>query len=387
MKTDIKNTIVLGEPGSGKTSCIAINETIEALKQGHSLFVNDNSKEEIYKNTYDLAKSQGYNIIQLDYLNYKGDSFNCLDLIKDYYQENESVLCGELISLISEALNKPLIGADDPFWTISSTTYIKGIIYFLLETESQEITLEELSRLCVENSARIEFLPLGHTTPMASSLLNGTFTSSEKTTASILMTAFAAISSLLTNSKLKKITRTTSFDIRRIPKEKTIIYLKYPEYSEEYDGLVSLFLTELIHVLYHSCDQTGKLDIPFHFIIDEFAHFRLPSFERYISTARSRNIKFTLLIQSIDQLEIGYSKSVAQTIMDCCQNIISFQTTNYNTLTYMSQLSGYRDTVGNLPRISMNDLLKLRPFEAFCLIDHQPSIQLFKPYFMKGDYL
>lgn len=387
MKTDIKNTIVLGEPGSGKTSCIAINETIEALKQGHSLFVNDNSKEEIYKNTYDLAKSQGYNIVQLDYLNYKGDSFNCLDLIKDYYQENESVLCGELISLISEALNKPLIGADDPFWTISSTTYIKGIIYFLLETESQEITLEELSRLCVENSARIEFLPLGHTTPMASSLLNGTFTSSEKTTASILMTAFAAISSLLTNSKLKKITRTTSFDIRRIPKEKTIIYLKYPEYSEEYDGLVSLFLTELIHVLYHSCDQTGKLDIPFHFIIDEFAHFRLPSFERYISTARSRNIKFTLLIQSIDQLEIGYSKSVAQTIMDCCQNIISFQTTNYNTLTYMSQLSGYRDTVGNLPRISMNDLLKLRPFEAFCLIDHQPSIQLFKPYFMRGDYL
>lgn len=386
MKT-IKNTLVLGEPGSGKTSCIAINETIEALKQGHSLFVNDNSKEEIYKNTYVLAKSQGYNIILLDYLNYKGDSFNCLDLIKDYYQENESVLCGELISLISEALNKPLIGADDPFWTISSTTYIKGIIYFLLETESQEITLEELSRLCVENSARIEFLPLGHTTPMASSLLNGAFTSSEKTTASILMTAFAAISSLLTNSKLKKITRTTSFDIRRISKEKTIIYLKYPEYSEQYDGLVSLFLTELIHVLYHSCDQTGKLDIPFHFIIDEFAHFRLPSFERYISTARSRNIKFTLLIQSIDQLEIGYSKSVAQTIMDCCQNIISFQTTNYNTLTYMSQLSGYRDTVGNLPRISMNDLLKLRPFEAFCLIDHQPSIQLFKPYFMRGDYL
>lgn len=386
MKT-IKNTLILGEPGSGKTSCIAINETIEALKQGHSLFVNDNSKEEIYKNTYDLAKSQGYNIILLDYLNYKGDSFNCLDLIKDYYQENESVLCGELISLISEALNKPLIGGDDPFWTISSTTYIKGIIYFLLETESQEITLEELSRLCVENSARIEFLPLGHTTPMASSLLNGAFTSSEKTTASILMTAFAAISSLLTNSKLKKITRTTSFDIRRIPKEKTIIYLKYPEYSEQYDGLVSLFLTELIHVLYHSCNQTGKLDIPFHFIIDEFAHFRLPSFERYISTARSRNIKFTLLIQSIDQLEIGYSKSVAQTIMDCCQNIISFQTTNYNTLTYMSQLSGYRDTVGNLPRISMNDLLKLRPFEAFCLIDHQPSIQLFKPYFMRGDYL
>lgn len=383
----IKNTLVLGEPGSGKTNCIAINETIEALKQGYSLFVNDNSKEEIYKNTYDLAKSQGYNIILLDYLNYKGDSFNCLDLIKDYYQENESVLCGELISLISEALNKPLIGADDPFWTISSTTYIKGIIYFLLETESQEITLEELSRLCVENSARIEFLPLGHTTPMASSLLNGAFTSSEKTTASILMTAFAAISSLLTNSKLKKITRTTSFDIRRISKEKTIIYLKYPEYSEQYDGLVSLFLTELIHVLYHSCDQTGKLDIPFHFIIDEFAHFRLPSFERYISTARSRNIKFTLLIQSIDQLEIGYSKSVAQTIMDCCQNIISFQTTNYNTLTYMSQLSGYRDTVGNLPRISMNDLLKLRPFEAFCLIDHQPSIQLFKPYFMRGDYL
>lgn len=386
MKT-IKNTLVLGESGSGKTSCIAINETIEALKQGHSLFVNDNSKEEIYKNTYDFAKSQGYNIIQLDYLNYKGDSFNCLDLIKDYYQENESVLCGELISLISEALNKPLIGADDPFWTISSTTYIKGIIYFLLETESQEITLEELSRLCVENSARIEFLPLGHTTPIASSLLNGAFTSSEKTTASILMTAFATISSLLTNSKLKKITRTTSFDIRRIPKEKTIIYLKYPEYSEQYDGLVSLFITELIHVLYHSCDQTGKLDIPFHFIIDEFAHFRLPSFERYISTARSRNIKFTLLIQSIDQLEIGYSKSVAQTIMDCCQNIISFQTTNYNTLTYMSQLSGYRDTVGNLPRISMNDLLKLRPFEAFCLIDHQPSIQLFKPYFMRGDYL
>ena len=387
MKTDIKNTIVLGEPGSGKTSCIAINETIDALKQGHSLFVNDNSKEEIYKSTYDLAKSQGYNIILLDYLNYKGDSFNCLGLVKDYYQENESVLFGELISLISEALNKPVKGSEDPFWTISSTTYIKGIIYYLLETKSKKISLEALSHLCVESFARIEFLGLGRSTPMASSLLNGVFTNSEKTTASILMTAFATISSILTNSKIKRITRTTSFDIRKIPKEKTIIYLKYPEYSEQYDGLVSLFLTELIHVLYHSCDQTGQLDIPFHFIIDEFAHFRLPSFERYISTARSRNIQFTLLIQSMDQLEIGYSKPVAKTIMDCCQNIISFQTTNYNTLTYMSQLSGYRDTVGHLPRVSMNDLLKLRPFEAFCLINHQPSIQLFKPYFMRRDYL
>ena len=99
------------------------------------------------------------------------------------------------------------------------------------EAHIKKINLEALSHLCVESFARIEFLGLGRSTPMASSLLNGVFTNSEKTTASILMTAFATISSILTNSKIKRITRTTSFDIRKIPKEKTIIYLKYPEYS------------------------------------------------------------------------------------------------------------------------------------------------------------
>lgn len=388
MTTGTRNTLVLGEPGCGKTSCIAINEVISAIKAGDSIFVNDNSKEEIYLSTINMAKSYGYKVICIDLIDFKGDEFNFLELPLKRYKENDMAKCGELISTIAETLNAPLYSKkSDPFWIKSAETFIKGLCYYFLESNFNEelINLPTLAYYCIEENANDVVNTFYETENLVLSklLLKGIFSSAERTTASILCSAFAATQPFIINNSLIEMIQKSTFNIEDIPNEKTIIYLKYPEYSNQYDSLISLFIMELIDVLYtYSRNNNGTLNKPFHFIIDEFANFRLPNFEKYISTCRSRNIRFTLLLQTIDQLLINNEESTANTIMDCCQNIISFSTSNYNTITRMSKLSGFKDSSQSLPKISINELLNLKQFEAFCYINNKAYINSFLPHFL-----
>ena len=62
---------------------------------------------------------------------------------------------------------------------------------------------------------------------------------------------------------------------------------------------------------------------PLHFILDEFGNIPpIPNFENKISTSRSRNIWFHLVLQSYEQINLVYSPECATVIIDNCNSQI-----------------------------------------------------------------
>ena len=88
------------------------------------------------------------------------------------------------------------------------------------------------------------------------------------------------------------------------------------------DRLVGLFYAQALRALINSREEEGKLFLPVHFIMDDFAAgYRIEGFDRIISVIRSRSIYASLIIQSVAQLETLYGAAAA-TIMENCDTTL-----------------------------------------------------------------
>src|SRR5699024_3608463 len=88
----------------------------------------------------------------------------------------------------------------------------------------------------------------------------------------------------------------------------------------------------LVTILWKQCYETlidvaqengGKLPVRTNFLLDEFANMPpLKDVTTMITAARSRRIRFTMIIQNSAQLNQVYGKENAETIRGNCGNII-----------------------------------------------------------------
>ena len=87
-------------------------------------------------------------------------------------------------------------------------------------------------------------------------------------------------------------------------------------------------------------DNAGKLPIQTFFILDEFANIgHIPDFDKKISTSRSRNISFSVILQNLDQLEAVY-KDTHETIMGNCDTHLFLGSNSQKTVEYFSKALG-----------------------------------------------
>ena len=91
-----------------------------------------------------------------------------------------------------------------------------------------------------------------------------------------------------------------------------------------------MLFPQIIQQLYDYADLNGgKLKTQTFFILDEFANIgKIPDFDKKISTSRSRNISFSVILQNVDQLEAVYEKSY-ETIMGNCDTHVFLGSNSY----------------------------------------------------------
>ena len=120
-----------------------------------------------------------------------------------------------------------------------------------------------------------------------------------------------------------------------------------------YDFLLTIFFSQMIQQLYDYADQNGgQLKEQTFFILDEFANIgKIPDFDKKISTSRSRKISFSVILQTVDQLEAVYEKSY-ETIMGNCDTHVFLGSNSFKTLEYFSKQLGEK-TIGR-DSISIN---------------------------------
>lgn len=161
----------------------------------------------------------------------------------------------------------------------------------------------------------------------------------------------------------------TDFDMDEIGVQKTAVFLVVPDEKTTFHFLATLFINQCYEALLDMAEAYhGTLPVRVNFILEEFCNMpKLSDLISMLTAARSRNIRFHLIIQSYGQLVEKYGENISKTILDNCGDFIYLHSREISFLNYISQLAG-RNEYGR-PLISTSRLQRLKKNEALIFHD------------------
>ena len=131
-----------------------------------------------------------------------------------------------------------------------------------------------------------------------------------KTLQSIQITLLSRLGKFNLES-IERLSTTTQDELGLLtaPEEKTVIFAVTPVADSSYNFFVSLLYGQLFEILYDYGNAHGRLMIPMHFYLDEFANVTLPKdFELRLATFRKYGISCSIMLQDLSQLKALYEK-------------------------------------------------------------------------------
>ncbi len=362
------HSIIFGATGSKKTRLLAM-PTVEILGRAGESFVVTDPKGEIYDRTAAHMEENGYQIYCLNLRDLeKGDTWNPLQLPYQYYHEGKKEKAMQMIQTLAEAM----ISKDDineAFWTQSGGSVLSGFILIMMEKALKEechikCLLHMWEEYIKDRKQILKKIRSGCYSPIAVSKLGLLDNDSTKTTGSIESIVANGLNKLITNERFVTfLSQDNGLCLDQIVKEKTAVYLIVPDETHYYHFVVSIFIQQMYEILIQKAqiEENGMLPYRMNFVIDEFANFpKIESMDAMITAARSRNIRFHLFIQSMQQLTARY-KEESKIICSNCNNWIYLYSKEYELLQEISRLCGevIYETNVRMPLISEFDLQHL----------------------------
>ncbi len=384
------HSLIFGSTGSKKTRLYVMPTLRILIGAGESYVVTD-PKGELYERSSGAAKANGYNVIVLNYRNLlQGDTWNPLALPYKLYHEGDKE---GAISRVNDFVNaisaNQMSNSKDVFWVNAARSVALAVLLLMLDTcTKEECNLKTFTRFCVEFAKAIpdevtlkamsmtkddfeknylqELMQL--TPPESVTRLNyeGIASSGEKAKGDIQSTLFTLISIFLTQESLVQNMQQGSFDMEKIGREKTALYLIVPDERTSYHFIATTFIKQCYETLILDAQQSENrmLSVRVNFVLDEFANIpAIPDMPAMISAARSRNIRFFLVLQSMHQMRQKYGEE-AQTIKGNCENWIFLSSKELALLEEISSLCGKADK----PLISVSQLQRLNKKRGEALV-------------------
>ena len=331
------NVLVVGGSGSGKSTSYSIPNAYQMLGS----YVFTDPKGELYDATAGYLKNNGYQI-------------KVLNLVRPQYSDGYNPLrhisSEQDVDVIAETIvkgQKSENSSADPYWDDQAEQLLKALIFYLIATRPEEeqnlASCAELVRAANTNGGSnmltqlMSQLPIDH--PARRNYKNIEI-APEKTYSSILSSLQSKLGKF-DSKEIAELTSTDTINFEEIGNKKTALYVISSDTHSAYDFLLTIFFSQMIQQLYDYADQNGgRLKTQTFFILDEFANIgQIPDFDKKISTSRSRNISFSVILQNLDQLEAVYEKSY-ETIMGNCDTHLFLGSNSYKTLEYFSKALG-----------------------------------------------
>jgi type IV secretion system protein VirD4 len=141
---------------------------------------------------------------------------------------------------------------------------------------------------------------------------------------------------------IARMTARDELDFPSIGKRKVALFCVIPDIDKSYNFLISMLYTQAFQQLEHVADEQpdGRLPIHVHCIMDEFANIPLPeAFENVLSTARSREISISIILQNLAQLKALFDKQW-ESIVGNCDEYLYLGGNEQSTHKYVSELIG-----------------------------------------------
>lgn len=370
------HTMIYGATGSKKTRMFAMPSIGIFARSGESFVVTD-PKGELYKRTAGDVQKQGYEIYCLNLRSFReGNTWNPLWLPYHLYHGGERTKAIELVSEMARMIMESA-SVEDKFWTATAMDIFIGLALMLFEeVTSEECNLMRLSEVwndyLVERKSFVRKLKETYKNTLIGQKLSYLNNNSEKTVGSMEAFISMGLNKLSINESFMKFLSMPGLDITRLTEGKVAIYLVIPDENKSYHFVASLFLEQLYEVLIQKAQTTENNELPIrmNFLIDEFANIpKIENMEAMITAARSRNIRFHLIVQGMKQLRQKYMEG-AEIISGNCNNWVYLYSKEFELLKDISNLCGEVIYEGNLrmPLFSEFDLQHLNKEQGEALV-------------------
>lgn len=396
------HSLVIGATGSGKTSRV-INQQVNLLaKKGESMVISD-PKGEIYAMHGEMLRDKGYEVIVVNFRDpQNGSCWNPYTLPYKYYKNGNQDKANELLNdmAINIAVDEK---ADDPFWTNAAADYLTGLSLGMFEdAKEDEISISTVNLMMTVGEQKLgastylkEYFNMKDPASPAAINALGTVNAPQDTKNSIDSVLKQKIKVFAVTQNLSEMLSRSDFDMETIGERKTAVFLIIQDEKTTYHSLATIFVKQCYESLIAVAQRHGgKLPIRTNFLLDEFAN--MPKFKditTMITAARSRQIRFTMIIQNFAQLVQTYGKEDAETIRGNCGNILYLLTGELSALEEISKLCGDKIVkVGKdkkeetRPLITVTELQRFKIGEVLVLKHRLPPLKTKIPGYFEIDF-
>ncbi len=376
------HNLVIGSTGSGKTETIVKPMVNLLAKKGESMIITD-PKGELYEYCAEYLKEQGYKIIVLNFRDPKnGNAWNPLTLPYQNYKNGNVDKSTELLDDIALNIIRDPNNKSEPFWENSAADYFSGLALGLfMDAKEEEVNMNSINYMSSVGEERFaastyikEYFNLKGQDSSAYIFASGTINAPKDTAGGITSTFRQKIRTFASRKILSEMLSYSDFDMRDIGKEKTAVFMIIHDEKTTYHSLLTIFIKQCYETLIDVAKENGgKLQYRTNFILDEFANMPpLKDVDSMVSAARSRDIRFTFIIQNFAQLNDVYGKEVAEVIKGNCGNWVYLISTEIAALEEISKMCGEvkskeKDKTASTPLVTVTDLQKLKLFEAIII--------------------
>ncbi len=373
------HSLIFGSTGSKKTRLFCMPMVNIFAKADESFIVTD-PKGEIYAQTSGLVKERGYKTVVLNFRDLgKGDMWNPLSLPCELWRSGQKDEAGFLLSdFVSAISEKQSSNTKDAFWPEAAQSIAIANLYVLMEAaKKEEINLTSFSKLCAYDAVsdlKSLYKMLDKDSVPSLNYQSTVCIRADSTVSGMLSSLNGMLRVFNLNRKLSAMLSANTFDVRKFGKEKTAVYIIVPDEKTTYHFLVTTFIKQTYEILIAEAqkEKNRQLPIRVNFLLDEFCNIpKIPDMPSMISAARSRNMRFYLIAQSMHQLRGKYGED-ADTIKGNCENWIFLASKELALLNEISELCGnIVEPSGKIRRlISVSELQRFNKEKGEALIFH-----------------
>ncbi len=340
------NVLVVGGSGAGKSRTYAIPNIMQC---NCSMVITD-PKAELLRKTGHLLKKKGYEVRVFDLIH--PDTSFCYNPFA-YVQDDKDVL--RLITNLIRNTTPKGAQQSDPFWEKSETALLQALMLYLLheappEEQNFPMIMEMLASAQVKEEDEdyespldilFERLEMREPDSIAVKQYHIYKQAAGKTAKSILISVGVRLAAF-NLKQIAGLTCTDELDLASIGERKGGLFCCIPDADTSLNYLVGMIYSQLFQTLYYVADRLygGKLPVPVHCIMDEWANVALPDdFEKVLATIRSRSISCSIIVQNMAQIKALFKDSW-ESLCGNCDELLYLGGNEKETHKYISELLG-----------------------------------------------
>ena len=296
--------LIVGSTGTGKTQKVIFPSVLyNAYSLEKPSMVVLDPKGIAYKTLKNHLKTLDYKVLQLDFVNFAGDSWNPFHDVNHHFKRQSWGKLDQALASLSNVLTKTIKSDKDPVWHLGAQNLLSGVVLMLLfQKPKKEITFKRLLNflyqpmedvLVIIQTEQKKHPALKKYLSAIDSNYDPHFAETLKRLIEIGLRAFS-------EAKVQKMCDSNEINYQAVYKEPTVLFIRMHVTDSTYWPLSQIFLQSLFASLIHNNNPKRA----FLCFLDEFGNVpQIDNFVNLLATAREHKIWFLIAVQSLQQLQ------------------------------------------------------------------------------------